>query len=319
MSTKRKDKNNYKKSKIIMVGLDNAGKTSILEASQNEFVVSDTILPTKGTHINEINILGFPIFSWDLGGQEEYRDNYLNRRDTYFSDLDLMYYVIDIQDQERFDEAINYLQKILSKLIEFNENPKIMIVLNKVDQEFQKLEKWKENFSSITSKVNRIKKKFEHFSIDTCETSIYQKNSLVKMFGKGLKKISETTNIIENMLNKFTIDLKAKSSMILSKQGMIFGEFNNSTQERNILKNSALSIQSLCNFYDSIDMEQEQTLTFNLIVNKLIIKREILFTYSILKIPVYLWILLGKDYSDNFKEKLIHFKKQILPLIHSFL
>ena len=66
---------NYKKSgveaKILLLGLDNAGKTTLLKQISNEQV--DSIEPTKGFNVKTLIQENFKLNMWDLGGQKEIR------------------------------------------------------------------------------------------------------------------------------------------------------------------------------------------------------------------------------------------------------
>jgi small GTP-binding protein len=67
---------NFKKtgvdvSKILILGLDNAGKTTILRSlSQEEMQVAE---PTKGFNVKTVINKDFRLNVWDLGGQQEIR------------------------------------------------------------------------------------------------------------------------------------------------------------------------------------------------------------------------------------------------------
>ena len=54
--------------RILVLGLDNAGKTTILKRLSEENI--DNIEPTQGFNIKSINDSGFKINVWDIGGQK---------------------------------------------------------------------------------------------------------------------------------------------------------------------------------------------------------------------------------------------------------
>ena len=80
--------------KIIVSGLDNAGKTSILTALDRKYDFRKEILELKPTFKIEYHKTSFlnleTIFLWDMGGQIQFRQQYQRRADMYFSDTDLM-------------------------------------------------------------------------------------------------------------------------------------------------------------------------------------------------------------------------------------
>jgi len=71
-----KKKNNKKECKILLLGLDNAGKTSILKCLANESI--KTISPTKGFNVKIVQNEFVKFTIWDLGGQLAIRDVWEN-------------------------------------------------------------------------------------------------------------------------------------------------------------------------------------------------------------------------------------------------
>ena len=63
----RKDKEIF----LLMLGLDNAGKTTILKTLASEDI--NTITPTQGFNIKSVQTEGFKLNVWDIGGQRKIR------------------------------------------------------------------------------------------------------------------------------------------------------------------------------------------------------------------------------------------------------
>ena len=117
------------KKKIIFAGLDNGGKTSIILILQKKFSFMNS-KPTQGvnrTSITETKCLGLEFVAWDMGGQAKYREEYIKQRYRMFSAVASMFYVIDIQDSERFEESIEYYRNIMQTYEDLQEFPKIII------------------------------------------------------------------------------------------------------------------------------------------------------------------------------------------------
>ena len=55
-----------KSANIIFLGLDNAGKTTILKAIANEEIQS--VMPTQGFNVKQLAVGNFKFNVWDLGG-----------------------------------------------------------------------------------------------------------------------------------------------------------------------------------------------------------------------------------------------------------
>ncbi|XP_009891626.1 PREDICTED: ADP-ribosylation factor-like protein 3 isoform X1 [Charadrius vociferus] len=85
--------------RIVLLGLDNAGKTTLLKRLASEEV--STITPTQGFNIKSVHSHGFKLNVWDIGGQRSIRPYWRK----YLGSTDLLIYVIDSADQKRFEET----------------------------------------------------------------------------------------------------------------------------------------------------------------------------------------------------------------------
>lgn len=85
--------------RILLLGLDNAGKTTTLKQLASESVTH--ITPTQGFNIKSVATPGFKLNVWDIGGQRKIRPYWAN----YFENTDILIYVIDSSDKKRFEET----------------------------------------------------------------------------------------------------------------------------------------------------------------------------------------------------------------------
>ncbi|MFX1326342.1 MAG: ADP-ribosylation factor-like protein, partial [Promethearchaeota archaeon] len=109
-------KNSEELEKVLFTGLEEGGKTSILLLLDRKFSLLPVVKPTikaKRTFYTN-SLLGVHITRWDLGGQNTYRKIYLNDKNKYFTDMQSIFYVIDIQAPEKFDEALAYLKDVVN-------------------------------------------------------------------------------------------------------------------------------------------------------------------------------------------------------------
>lgn len=304
--------------KILLTGLDNGGKTSILAVLQDKFSIIKSLLPTRGVKREKLDFFGFPIVSWDLGGQVQYREKlYFNRPELFFTEADIMLYVVDSQDPDRFPEAANFFREVLKTLVELKETPAILIVLSKSDQDIRKSLQWQQNVTTVKNKFNNIAEEFDQFNIDFCDTTVFQRETIMQMFSIALKKVSDTSEIIENILEDFTLQVEGKAASLVSMDGLIFGSFTNTDTDEMLVNNTALLLQTLSNFYNSIGLIREKSISLELPLNGFTIRGEKLFEYSELQIPVYLWTIIESP--EKLEGKLDYFKEQLLPLINLFL
>ncbi|RNA07002.1 ADP-ribosylation factor-like [Brachionus plicatilis] len=95
-------------SRILLLGLDNAGKTTILyKVKLNENVCS---IPTIGFNVETVSpCKGVSFTVWDVGGQEKIRRLWKH----YYQNTDGLFFIIDSSDGERVHEAAEELHGIL--------------------------------------------------------------------------------------------------------------------------------------------------------------------------------------------------------------
>lgn len=67
----RKAKLREKEMRLLLLGLDNAGKTSLLRAFSGESI--EGVAPTLGFNIKTVSYSGFQLNLWDVGGQKTLR------------------------------------------------------------------------------------------------------------------------------------------------------------------------------------------------------------------------------------------------------
>ena len=110
--------------KIIILGIQNAGKTTILYRLSLGQLVQTT--PTIGSNVEEISYNNVKLQAWDLGGQESTRSVW----DVYFVNTDAIIYVIDSHDTN-YDESKTQFYILLEN--EALKNAVILIYANKQD------------------------------------------------------------------------------------------------------------------------------------------------------------------------------------------
>ena len=103
----RKLRKTEKEVSILVLGLDNAGKTTILKSLSNEDITQ--ITPTHGFNLKNLTHEGFKLNVWDVGGQKALRTYWTN----YFQDRDSLVFVIDSSDKKRLKESGEELQNLL--------------------------------------------------------------------------------------------------------------------------------------------------------------------------------------------------------------
>ncbi len=183
--------------KVLVAGLDNAGKTATLSKFGGRLGIGDMISthPTKGVVRMKFGSSKLNLFIWDLGGQQEYRERYLNNPEQYFLELDLLIYVIDVQDPERFDEALEYFEKIIESIVLLEENPYILLFIHKFDPDLKNKPEILLNVELIKDNINElIKKKQYDLHVEVYLTSIYSLISTEPQFAKYIKNLMSSSH-----------------------------------------------------------------------------------------------------------------------------
>jgi len=97
-----------KEMRLLMLGLDAAGKTTILyKLKLNQSV---TTIPTVGFNVETVTYENVKFNVWDVGGQDKIRPLWRH----YYTGTQGLVFVVDSQDRERIDEARQELHRILS-------------------------------------------------------------------------------------------------------------------------------------------------------------------------------------------------------------
>eukprot|EP01084_Bolivina_argentea_P018653 34697_1 len=88
--------------RILMVGLDAAGKTTILyKLKLNEII---NTIPTIGFNVETVEYKNIEFTVWDIGGQHKIRPLWRH----YYHGADAIIFVVDSNDKERIDGNNNY-------------------------------------------------------------------------------------------------------------------------------------------------------------------------------------------------------------------
>ena len=123
----QRQKQKEREVRLLMLGLDNAGKTTVVKKFNGEDI--DQISPTLGFNIKTLEYRGFKLNIWDVGGQTSLRSYWRN----YFEQTDGLIWVVDSADRARLQDCKAELQMLLQQ--ERLAGASLLVFANKQDIE----------------------------------------------------------------------------------------------------------------------------------------------------------------------------------------
>jgi small GTP-binding protein len=114
-----------KKANLLMLGLDSAGKTTLLYKLKLDKVLQT--IPTVGFNVESVKYKSLNMTMWDIGGQEKIRPLWRH----YYDNVDGVIFILDSNDCDRIEEVKTELHYIMSE--DRLKNVKLLIFCNKQD------------------------------------------------------------------------------------------------------------------------------------------------------------------------------------------
>lgn len=302
-----------KDKKILFVGLENAGKTSIIKILQEKYSALRTILPTKGVNREEVDIFGYSVFVWDLGGQEQYRKQYIDKPAMYFAETDILVFCFDIQEKEKKEEALEFFNSILKKLNELETKVPILVVFTKYDPDVQSYDEPNLIRLEVMDKIQSMNEK--GLDIGFAISSIFDRNSIEEVFSLVLKRISTSNVVIEEMLKIYMRNIKARAICLTNESGLLYGSTGITPEDENLIIQTGTYMQTMVIFHRNAGLLEEEYFHLKYPRNSLY------FICERMKVndhtSVNLWILTDDLRTETLTIK--NFKDDLIPLVDLFL
>ncbi|MFX1583970.1 MAG: ADP-ribosylation factor-like protein [Promethearchaeota archaeon] len=306
--------------KILFVGLDRAGKTSFLYGIKKRYSEIIKVLPTKGVVRTEEKLFeeqNSQISIWDLGGQQKYREKFLEQGKIYLYNVDLLFYFIDIQDIKRIKEAIDLFKKILDSLRDLDEFPPIVICVNKFDPDLKKSKQIKQNIKILEIEI--IKCSYDFF-FKIFHTSVFDHWSLISAYSYGLSQLSPNRELFENQLKFLANKTKSDALLLLNDNGIILSNYSNEKSKisEKVFEISAPHFQTLYKTFKEFKLLKQDFIVSSGITDE---ERKIIFKkINVDKHNLYLLLFMEKyEGIEKIEKQLPKFSKNVKELIQTYI
>lgn len=207
------------------MGLDNAGKTSIITAITRRFGFEEHIArltPTRRIARDTFKFLGIEFTRMDFGGQKQYREEYLKHPEKYLSGTDLMFYVIDAQDFNRYIESIDYLEAVLLFFKEEQDYVPICILFHKFDPQLVDDVQINKRILTLKQALTRYSNDFDIFFF---ETTIFDIKSIMDAFSSGLSMLFEKMEMVSQLFSEISKNYNSILIALFDSKGVTLGEY----------------------------------------------------------------------------------------------
>ena len=286
--------------KVVISGLDNAGKTSILTALDKKYDFQKDIVqlkPTIRVEYHKMNFLRNNTIFWDMGGQDQYREIYINYQDVYFDATDLLIYVIDIQDTERFENSLEYLNEILTYFTESKMDVPLIITFHKYDPDLRGNTEILQNIDELRG---ILLEKYSNFKILFQQTSIYDIVSIVQLVSYGLSVFDDKFFELSELLERYLEEFKSQALIVFDRNGIIISEYYSDIQPEVYVQ----LLESIKEHLFLLKRMEEETYEFDHDISSIEHK---LFSYlhrlKVGKEPFFVSVAIKENQKDDFLEK----------------
>lgn len=304
--------------KVLLTGLDKAGKSSFLMGIRRRYSEIIKALPTRGVERSEENIFeeqNSVISLWDLGGQKQYRERFFEQSKLYLYNVDLIFFFVDIQDVERIEEALELFKNITNSLIDLDEFPPIVVCLNKFDPD---LKGSKEIFKNLEIIADEIEKNSDRFLIKIFQTSIFNHWSLITAYSFGLSQLSPNRELFRNQLKKFAKKTNSGAILLLNENGIILSNYSKDEVSERVFEISAPHFQELYKTFKEFKILQQDFLISSGIADDS--KKVIFKKIQVEKYNLYLLMFIEKSLQiEKIEKNLPEFSKNLIDLIHTYI
>jgi hypothetical protein len=155
-----------------------------------------------------------------MGGQKKFRKIYVNSP-IYFEDTDYIYYLIDIQDEIKFEETVEYLHELLDIYRTLEYPNEVIICFSKFDPQFRNNEEFIDRANMIKELIISQNKDIEFVFYDI---SYYDISSISKALSHSLNSLLKL-NDINSGLKKLVNQFNCNYAILYTESGIVISDY----------------------------------------------------------------------------------------------
>jgi len=229
--------------KVVFAGVQNAGKTTIINILSKKYSLNANLQPTKSVQREMTEVFGYTVVNWDIPGQLRLREE-LALKGPALRAANIIVFVFDGQDLEQTEPALNYFNKILKKIsAEARQRPYIAIFIHKMDPDIEKDPKILQNVKKIQDTVKDIAIGFQ---VDYFLTSMFMEPTIYIAFSSVVQRIlsQKRREALKAVLILFSKQLRLNALLLLDKNSFIVNHVERDETDLQILQEFAFLLIS---------------------------------------------------------------------------
>lgn len=243
--------------KIGIIGLQNAGKTSMVQTLRQNFNIALPVStpPTKSVERTPVSIFGQETTIWDYGGQEVYQNIYLSNPERYLSELRYLFFVVDMQDPANFDKALFYFEEIYGHLLNLHSKAIISIFFHKIDPEIK-------NKPEILERIQNLRDRFQNLltgiEVGFYETSCFDPLTVLSACSLPILGSFPIYNEISALFANFAMDLEIEYLNLIVDDLFEVGAFRLIKADQNFLPASSEFYQEMAGLEFDTELKESE-------------------------------------------------------------
>jgi hypothetical protein len=205
--------------------------------------------------------------------------------------------VIDIQDTERFENSLEYLNEILTYFTESKMDVPLIITFHKYDPDLRGNTEILQNIDELRG---ILLEKYSNFKILFQQTSIYDIISIVQLVSYGLSVFDEKFFELSELLERYLEEFKSQALIVFDRNGIIISEYYSDIQPEVYVQ----LLESIKEHLFLLKRMEEETYEFDHDISSIEHK---LFSYlhrlKVGKEPFFVSVAIKENQKDDFLEK----------------